>query len=103
MKLIKMYLVLMFILLVTQFSQMYLNYVNADTFKEVQIYWYSAENVMFVRDGEYTILVDVDTGQKLVSYETKNIIIEKEPFNFLKGKNEYSVTITFTKEFLEQI
>ena len=103
MKLIKMYLVLVLLLIITQFSQMYINYAKADTFKEVEIYWYKAENVMLINDGNETILFDIKTNRVLVVYETKYIIISKEPFDFLKGKDDYKITITFTEEFLKQM
>ena len=91
------------LLFTAQIVQMKYNYSTANEFSKVQIYWYEQDNVMLVQDGNYTILVDMDTGNKLVSYETKNIVVEKEPFNWLKGKNDYTAKITFTQEFLNEL
>ena len=101
MKYIKVYLLAILILCCAWLFQTYYNYLTTNTFANVQIYWYNEDNVMILRDNQYTTLVDIDTGKKLITYNTKDIVLNKEQFN--PFKNEYGLKITFTQEFLNEI
>lgn len=100
---IKKYLLCILILIIGWCVQQFYNYLKIDTYASVKIYWYENDNIMVLRNYETTTLIDLDTSQRIITYDTNKIIFKKEKFNLFKNVHSYTATITFTEEFLNEL
>lgn len=100
---IKKYLVCLLILIIGWCMQQYYAYLKINTYTNVNIYWYNNDNVMVLRNYETTTLIDMDTSTRIITYNTNDIIFKKEKFNLFKNVHNYTATITFTEEFLNEL